>query len=783
MGRHSMPDPEDSVDEPSDEYSAHSPDPGDEPGHQPDTGRHAGIGYPGSVPEPPAPADFPPPIADDRADYYSDEGPYPAAGDQYAAGQDPYAAAGGHYLGEAPYPAGGDPYPAGQKPYPAGDDEYDDHYLDEGDYLDEDEDLDGDDAAGGEQYPVGQYPTAGGVLAADAVDEYPDFPARPAGAPAGAEPPTPPPGPPLFRTGHRGLAEWRGGHRSERGRRGVSIGVIVALVAVVLVVGTVILWSFFGDVLSSRSHQAAGRCVGGKEAVAVVADPSIADHVQEFAEAYNASAGPVGDHCMAVTVKPAGSDAVLGGFVGKWPAELGGQPALWIPGSSISAARLVGAAGQKTISDSRSLVTSPVLLAVRPELQQALANQNWAALPGLQTNPNSLAGLTLPTWGSLRLALPMSGNGDASFLAGEAVAAASVPAGAPATQGTGAVRTLMGAQPKLSDNTLVEAMNALLKPGDVAAAPVHAIVTTEQQLFQRGQSLSDAKSTLASWLPPGPVPVADYPTVLLSGSWLSQEQTAAASEFARFMRKPEQLAKLAKDGFRVNGVKPPSSAVTSFAALAPTLSVGDEAMRAMLAEAMTTPANGVAATIMLDQSLPTDDAGKTRLANVIAALQDRIKAMPPNSVVGLWTFDGHEGRSEVATGPLADPVNGQPRSAALLAALDKQYSSNGGAVSFTTLRMIYQDMLTNFRAGQTNSVLVITAGPHTDQSLDGAGLQDFIRRSADPAKPVTVNVIDFGADPDRATWEAVAQLSGGSYQNLATSATPDLATALNTYLS
>ena len=34
-----------------------------------------------------------------------------------------------------------------------------------------------------------------------------------------------------------------------------------------------------------------------------------------------------------------------------------------------------------------------------------------------------------------------------------------------------------------------------------------------------------------------------------------------------FMHKPEQLAKLAKAGFRVNGVKPPSSAVTSFAAL------------------------------------------------------------------------------------------------------------------------------------------------------------------------------------------------------------------------
>ncbi|OBK55470.1 substrate-binding domain-containing protein [Mycobacterium kubicae] len=616
------------------------------------------------------------------------------------------------------------------------------------------------------------------------ADEYPDFtPPVPERAPQTSEPPAGAP-PQPFRGGHRGLSDWRGGHRSAAGRRGVSIGVIVALVTVVVVVAGVILWRFFGDALSHRSHTAAARCVGGKDSVAVLTDPSIVDQIKGLADNYNATAGPVGDRCVTVTVNSSGSDAVISGFAGKWPSQLGAQPGLWIPGSSVSAARLAGAAGQKTITDSRSLVTSPVVLAIRPELQQALSTQNWAALPGLQTNPTSLTGLNLPTWGSLRLALPMTGNGDATFLAGEAVAAASAPQGAPPTAGTAAVRTLLSGQPKLADDSLNEAMNALLKGGDAAAAPVHAVITTEQQLFVRGQSTPDAKGKLASWLPPGPVPLADYPTVLLTGPWLSQEQTTAASAFARYMHKPEQLAKLAKAGFRVNGENPPSSPVTSFPALPAPLSVGDEGMRATLAESMAAPSAGVAATIMLDQSMPNDDGGgKTRLANVIAALSNRIKALPPTAVVGLWTFDGHEGRSEVPTGPLSDPVNGQPRSAALTNALDKQYSSGGGAVSFTTLRMIYQDALANFRTGQSNSILVITAGPHTDQSLDGPGLQDFIRNSADPARPVAVNVIDFGSDPDRATWEAVARLSGGSYQNVANSGSPDLANAVNTFLS
>lgn len=585
------------------------------------------------------------------------------------------------------------------------------------------------------------------------------------------------------RGGHRDDGQWRGGHRSEDGRRGVSVGVIAALVTVIVVVGAVILWRFFGNSLSHRSADAAGRCADGDLTVAVVADPSIADHLQELADRFNKTAKPVGDRCVSVQVKPSDSDAVVRGFIGDWPAQLGERPALWIPGSSVSAARLQAAAGQETVTDSRSLVTSPVLLAVRPELKPALQNQSWATLPDLQTNPDALGRLNLPGWGPLRLALPIDGNSDAAFLAGEAVAATSAPKGAPATDGTGALHRLVGAQPKLTDNSLAEAMNVLLRPGNLGAAPVHAVATTEQQVFTRGESLSDAASTLGWWLPPGPVPVADYPTVLLSGSWLSAEQVSAASEFARFAHKPDQLAELAKAGFRVGGVKGPSSDITDFPALSSTLSVGDDAVRATLANALTTPAGASAVTIMLDQSMTTDEGGKSRLAHVIAALNQRIRALPPESTVGLWTFDGAEGRSAVSTGPLGDQVNGQARTAALTGELVTMSPTPGGAVSFTTLRMAYNQVLSNYLAGQNNSVLIITAGPHTDRTLDGPGLQDFIRETTDPERPVAVDVIDFGTDSDRATWQSVAQLSGGTYQNLTGANSRDLATALSSLLN
>ena len=178
---------------------------------------------------------------------------------------------------------------------------------------------------------------------------------------------------------------------------------------------------------------------------------------------------------------------------------------------------------------------------------------------------------------------------------------------------------------------------------------------------------------------------------------------------------------------------------------------------------------------MLDRSL--------NLGPVVSALNARIAALPPTSAVGLTTFDGGQSTTQVNVGTLSDPVDGQTRSQAITSTLSGLSSGGGGAVSFTTLRNVYAEAQTDFRPGQPNSVLVITSGPHTDQSLGSEGLQDLIRSSADPSRPVAVNVINVGDDPDRATWEAVAQISGGTYQNVPGSDSPELVTALNQMLA
>jgi len=342
------------------------------------------------------------------------------------------------------------------------------------------------------------------------------------------------------------------------------------------------------------------------------------------------------------------------------------------------------------------------------------------------------------------------------------------------------VSALLAGQPRLPSNSTAAAWEALTAAGDPAAAAVHAVAMTEQQLFAKSGQLNNAAESVAEWMPTGPVPLADYPTVLLSGPWLSDEQVAAASEFARFLRKDSQLAELAEAGFRPEGVTPDGNGVVDFPKLAAALPAGDEAVRSAVAGAVN-PLGGTT-TIVMNEGLTGDEGGRARLFNVTAALRDRINALPPSAAIGLWTFNKIYSGPAVVTGPLGDPIETQPRAAVITGVLDATSPTSGGGLSFTSLRAAYGDALLNYRPGQPNSVLVITQGPHTDDALDGAGLEDFIAKSQDPNRPLPINVISFGGDPDRPTWEAVTRLSGGSYQDLPTSASPDLLAAISRML-
>ena len=87
--------------------------------------------------------------------------------------------------------------------------------------------------------------------------------------------------------------EWTGSHRAiQPGRRGVSGASSAHWSRSSWWWRRFILWRFFGDALSNRSSIASARCVDGQKAVAVIADPSIADEIATLAKKFNETAEP-----------------------------------------------------------------------------------------------------------------------------------------------------------------------------------------------------------------------------------------------------------------------------------------------------------------------------------------------------------------------------------------------------------------------------------------------------------------------------------------------------------
>ena len=104
-------------------------------------------------------------------------------------------------------------------------------------------------------------------------------------------------------------------------------------------------------------------------------------------------------------------------------------------------------------------------------------------------------------------------------------------------------------------------------------------------------------------------------------------------------------------------------------------------------------------------------------------------------------------------------------------------------VSFTTLRLIYNGALATFRQGQKNSVLVITTGPHTDQTLDGPGLQHFVQDSVRPGPAGCHQRHRLRLRPGPFHMGIRRPNLRRQLQNLATSASPELNSAIATFLA
>lgn len=361
-----------------------------------------------------------------------------------------------------------------------------------------------------------------------------------------------------------------GTHRSGGTRQLVSRALLSGVLSVMLIIALVLAWRGFGDRIDDGSS-ATAECFDGDAVVPIVADPAIAPALQEIAKNYNAHAPVVRDHCITVEVRPADARAVLEGLTAEsWDAEAhGAYPAAWVPESSIWASALEVADPEVLAGTPESLVTSPVRLAVEPALAEAADGEiAWADLPAL-TRANSLSRFGRSSWGSLRMAMPTGPQSDATSLAAQAVAAATVDTDVALTADqaqsntvTTAMNELMSAPPRVGDGTAEAAVASIAESTEPSTAPVRAVPITEQRLYVITRD--DAEATVATVAPRGATPEADYPVIRPASSQAPSYLTDAAAEFFTFARKPEQMGTLTAAGFRGDGPLPEPTATVRF---------------------------------------------------------------------------------------------------------------------------------------------------------------------------------------------------------------------------
>ncbi|MEV0293539.1 substrate-binding domain-containing protein [Nocardia sp. NPDC050710] len=519
-----------------------------------------------------------------------------------------------------------------------------------------------------------------------------------------------------------------------------------------LLVVAVFAWFQFRDRADARDSAAAAECVEGESTLFVTVDPDIEAPVRAIADKYNAGKPQVRDHCAKVLVTARPSAAVVAGFTagGAWNSALGPQPALWIPESSrsIEATRVPGLIE----GDPTPIAASPIVLAVTEELRHSLdeAKVTWADLPRLQQG--SLSEIGLSGWGGLRMALP---PGDPTLATATAVGSAvsgADPLGTEAAQSgqvVAAVSGLAAGAPEAA--TIGAALDTIATAQQPADATIHAVAATEQQL--------NSHVGLVAYHPAGTTPVADHPVAMMSGAWVDQTQNLIASVFAEYLRAPEQAQLFTAAGFATN---PPVT--------------GPGASRAALEKVSATLANpilGVQSTVLLDISASMSDTNtsSTRLANTLGALRSTMNVMPPDFGLGVWTFAKNlDGTSPYRVLAPTAPLSTTQRSAIDTALTSVRATETKPDQAYPTLLAAYRNAVSNYAAGRTNSILLITDGPDDDSTLTGAELVAGITAATDKARPVRIDVIVIGGTGSGAqTLQGLAQQTHGTYTRVTTS--------------
>ncbi|MGR6967139.1 VWA domain-containing protein [Geodermatophilus sp. URMC 61] len=424
--------------------------------------------------------------------------------------------------------------------------------------------------------------------------------------------------------------------------------------------------------------------------------------------------------------------------------DAGDLPHLWVPDSSLWAAR----AGDAALEAVGSVASSPVVLATSRAAVGALGWQDGA--PGWAATLSSDQGIAVPDLAT----------------SAEALSALS------------AVRTALGGGQE-ADNAVVQTVLAAergpsvspadaLTAGGEGAPDAPLVPVSEQEVWAANADAEDPQ--LVAVYPQEGSPGLDYPLIRVGTA--SAADAAAVDAAVRALTSDAARTAALEAGFRgTDGTPPADAEAAGIREAAPqALQLDPGQVQALLAQLSELSAPSRILTVFdvsTSMEAPAGDGTRATLAR--DAAKSTLTLVPGNFALGLWFFaselEGDRDWSEaVPTRPLEAEVDGSVQRDLLDEELDTipdRLSPGGTGLYDTTLDAV-RAARSDFDPTAVNSVLMVTDGTDEDDGISLGSLLDTLRAEADPERPIKVIGVALGPDADLDALEQIAEATGGA---------------------
>ncbi len=515
----------------------------------------------------------------------------------------------------------------------------------------------------------------------------------------------------------------------------------------------------------SGSAETAAACPNGTIKVVVRADPSAIGWLGSLANRYAATHHRVDGKCVVPQVSSLeNSDA--GSAVRSNPYPGSGTPAdVWVPDSISSLDVLRSQADNAAVlpKTANPVATSPLVLAAPQQTvtawQRDGAGRDLDALLNLDSEGSAQISVPDPANTGTGLALILAAAGITNH--GDAVTGATF-------NSTAARLGLIRLGSRIS--TIGDDGVSVLDRTASNASADHMVAVSEADLFR--YNATHKAHQLQSFNAFGATRAVDYPYAILNSNWVTKEKRAGAEDFQKWLVNPSTQDSLTQFGLRradgtAGGLSGPG--IDGAHGKLDDGPDSDAVLAAHSAWALLNTRRSVLSLIDVSASMSAHVPGTTE-TKLQLARDSAIDALPyfaSNDSIGLAEFStGIDGtadnyRSLVSLGLAGQSGANGSRRAALSSAYQALQPQHGTAL-YDSILTAFNEASQKYLPSSVNMLIVLTDGDDANSTISLQTLLNKLRQTQDPAAPVRIITIAYGADANTTALKQIAAATGGT---------------------